>query len=80
MAFINYENVPNRQFSGVSDEELNFYANASNERYLNELDPNFLQLFDDHEQTELDEETIKEMNAMEEELQCKTTAWNTSLL
>ncbi len=78
MAFINYENVPNRQFSGVSDEELNFYANASNERYLNELDPNFLQLFDDHEQTELDEETIKEMNAMEEELQCKTTAWNTS--
>ena len=57
MAFINYENVPNRQFSGVSDEEPNFYANASNERYLNELDPNVLQLFDDHEQTELDEET-----------------------
>ena len=78
MAFINYENVPNGQFSGVSDEELTFYANASNERYLNELDHIFLQQFDNIEQTELGEETIKEMDTMEEESQCKTTAWNTS--
>ena len=44
---INFDNVPNREFSRVSDEELKFFSNENNDRYLSELDPDFLKQFED---------------------------------
>ena len=71
---INFDNVPNQEFSGVSDEELVFFSNESNQRYLKELDHDFLKEFEDFP-ADVDADTKALMN---EDMVCKSTAWNTS--
>ena len=43
MALINLSNVPGQMISGLSDDILDFVSEASMERYVRELDPDFLQ-------------------------------------
>ena len=43
MALINLSNIPGQMISGLSDDVLDFVTEASMERYVQELDPGFLQ-------------------------------------
>ena len=46
---INLQNIPNQMISGVSESCMNFVTEQSNDRYVFELDPNFLKLLDETE-------------------------------
>lgn len=49
MALLNLNNFPGKMISGVGDETLDFISRESNDRFLVELDPDFLNEIDTYE-------------------------------
>jgi hypothetical protein len=72
MALLNMNNVPGKIISGVDDETLNFITKESNERFLIELDPKFLEEVDislfemDNNENILTEEEQRELARIEQ--------------
>lgn len=56
---LNYENIPDRQISGLDTDELNWVAYESGTRYLTELSGEFLRYLNEEEE-EMDPSEILE--------------------
>ena len=79
---MNFKNLPNEMVSGVSDEELEWIAKESNDRYLLELSDDFLNEFSSpesllEEYSDLEDRITTEMNDAEKANIPNSTAFST---
>lgn len=82
MSLLNLSNVPGGMISGANSEELNWIVQQSNERILNELDPSFLHMLDDVDQSivaDISPDLDEQLNNLEKSLASKSTKDQESL-
>jgi len=80
MSVLNLENVPGKMISGLSTEELDWITAESTERFILEMDPNFLDEMNCEDNTEwkmLENEIVKEMDDAENSSIPMSTKFNT---
>lgn len=64
---LNLQNIPGEIISGLGDDELNWVSSISNERYIWEMSPSFLDMLNSDEihDPDLDIEIINELDKLE---------------
>lgn len=80
MSLLNLENVPGNMVSGLGTDELEWVTTESSDRFVLELDPDFLKEMNSEDDTEwgmLESDIIKEMDEAEKSAIPMSTKFNT---